>query len=376
MTDFRVRWLVPALILAAPSLLAQDAETEIREGAVAAVVGVTGIIAYLVVSTVLITALGFAGRFIGGNGPSEFYQHSGKFGILSIFIPGFMVIAAVILGFIYAHITYINPFVYVNVLLTVGLGFGMAMILVFLLHAAKVRSNWTCGLLGLYTGGTTIYCAWATFMYVLITKSEDDMSLGLSALLGVPPFLWEMMMHLNETGWYEMFGSTPTGMVAWGLWAVEAAIIGGIPFISGLVAVRGDVFSEIAGTWNEKQEGILFISEFEPHDASALQKKDFSVLGKYERGQATDAEVFRIDITTNPGDTSLCTCSLLLQTASYDNEGERSLETEDIFTNLLLSPSDLQALVGAINEVPRSDPVYDISEDGDDDTAFEAEERP
>jgi hypothetical protein len=130
---------------------------------------------------------------------------------------------------------------------------------------------------------------------------------------------------------------------------------------------KGDVFSEVAGSWNEKQEGILFIREFDSHDVHALQKKDFSVLGKYERGHASDNEVFRIDITTNPGDTSRITCSLLLQTASYDDENKRSIETEDVFSNLLLSPTDLQTLVGTVNEIPRPEPMYDISEETDED---------
>jgi hypothetical protein len=362
MIDSRLRWLLLAFTLFTPSLLAQEAEPEVSEG-VARAVGTTGIVAYLLLSTVLLIAIGFAGRFMGSGGPSEFYQHSGKFGFLTVLIPSLIFVLAVVLGFIYAHVTYINPFVYVNVLLTLGYGIGMAVGLFMLLHIAKVRSNWMSGLMGVYTAATTVYCAWASFIYVLITKSEEDAGIGLMAVLGVPPFLWSMVQSLNETGWYEMFGGTPTGLVAWGLWALEAAIIGGLPLIAGFAAVREEVFSEVAGSWNEKQEGILYIREFEAHDANALVKKDFSVLAKYERGHETDDEVYRLDITTNEGDTSLCTCTLLLQTASYDDDGDRSEETENLFANLLLSAADLEALVNTVNSVPRPDPVYDISED-------------
>ncbi|MFT5128950.1 MAG: hypothetical protein ACI8W8_002570, partial [Rhodothermales bacterium] len=67
------RWLLLALILTTPSLFAQEADGEIGDG-VAAVGGVTGIVGYLVLSTILVIVIGFAGRFVGGSAPSEFYQ--------------------------------------------------------------------------------------------------------------------------------------------------------------------------------------------------------------------------------------------------------------------------------------------------------------
>lgn len=61
--------------------------------------------------------------------PATHYEHSGKAplgGILMTLVGG--LVAGVVLGAIYGFLIYWNLFVYINALITLGFGFGLAVI--------------------------------------------------------------------------------------------------------------------------------------------------------------------------------------------------------------------------------------------------------
>lgn len=124
---------------------------------------------------------------------ATYYEPSGRFSFLSFLYLFLISLTALpLLAFGYAYATYYIPFIYINFLLTAGLGFGVGFVTnLAVLRLGKVRNTTLAALLGFLAGFITLYIQWAVWINILY--SEADVDLGVINLILAPDALFALM---------------------------------------------------------------------------------------------------------------------------------------------------------------------------------------
>ncbi len=144
-----------------------------------------------------------------------------------------------VLGLIYAYLIFYIPFVYLNFLITVGLGFAMGLVAIGCIRTGHVRSPFAGFGMGLFLGGLALWFQWSRWMAIFTEHTIDTYS---PLLLGA-----SMAVTASEGAW-SILSVTPTGLVLWVIWLVEAGIILGIPAVVALGATS-DPYCERCKVW-------------------------------------------------------------------------------------------------------------------------------
>jgi hypothetical protein len=78
--------------------------------------------------------------------------------------------------------------------------------------------------------------------------------IGVLDIIFQPGATWETIKDINETGWFSIRGATPSGIVLWFLWLLEAAIIvlGSTLVANG--AIENEMFCETCNNWCQPEE--------------------------------------------------------------------------------------------------------------------------
>ena len=186
------------------------------------------------------------------------YQHSGKIGLspLLLFVAGVPLI--IILRCIYAYITGYNPIAgYVTFLILLGYVWGNGVLIGLLARAGKCRSTSFLFLSGFIGGLLGLYFSWLFFIYAL-AHSAGYTDVGLLDIAFNPGAMWEMVLSINENGWFSIKGATPSGIVLWIFWLIEAAaIVFGTLLVAGF-SIEDDMFCEKCESWCDVAETKYF----------------------------------------------------------------------------------------------------------------------
>ena len=76
-----------------------------------------------------------------------YYRHSGSFSPALLVLGAIIALAgSLLVAWIYAYAIYYIPFIYINVFLTAGFGFAVALISVHVMRGAKLRNGSTTAL--------------------------------------------------------------------------------------------------------------------------------------------------------------------------------------------------------------------------------------
>lgn len=182
------------------------------------------------------------------------YQHSGKVGFSPFLLLGAGIPLMIILSCIYAYITVYNPIAgYITFLILLGYVVANGFLIAFLGKAGKCRSRAFLLASGFVGGLFSLYFSWLFFIYALM-KSAGYEDVGLLDIALNPSAMWSAISSLNETGWFSIKGATPSGIVLWIFWAIEAiAIVLGSLLIAG-VSIEDEMFCEKCETWCDVSE--------------------------------------------------------------------------------------------------------------------------
>ena len=148
------------------------------------------------------------------------YRHSGKFAPYApVLTLGAVCVVAFPLGFAYAYLTRWIPFIYLNVLLTIGYGFGFGWITGWILKRTQARSNGLALACGAAAGLIALYSEWNGHIHALFDRAP---------LVCRPQQIWAVMQILYEHGsWSFHSNGNITHIALAAVWLVEAAIIVG-----------------------------------------------------------------------------------------------------------------------------------------------------
>lgn len=178
---------------------------------------------------------------------SLYYKPSGKFSVIGVLVVlGLGGLVGAILALIYGYLTEFNPFIYINILATVALGFGTGMAVAMGVQIGKMRSPAIALLLGLLVGGFTHYVGWVTWTHALLADAGKDV------WILNPAALIEVIQLLAQKGVWSLKGSTPTGVFLYVVWSIETLIVVGFVAFASYSAAS-ETFCESCDVWTENQ---------------------------------------------------------------------------------------------------------------------------
>ena len=184
---------------------------------------------------------------------SNYYKPSGKFSPISfVYLLLVCVIAMPILATIYAYLIWYIPFVYINFLITAGLGFAIGIaVWQIVIKLGKVRNYGLAILLALIAALAAYYFQWVVWTNLVLISSDEESQL--LRLLSNPSYLSQLIGFINESGTWSFKGAVVSGTFLTIIWIIELLIIIGVAIFIAIPHSKHP-FNETLDEWFEEVE--------------------------------------------------------------------------------------------------------------------------
>lgn len=252
------------------------------------------------------------------------------------------IFATAILSVIYGYATSYIPFIYLNVLLTVGYGAGIGIAIGFGGKQGNVRNHTFTGIVAAIFGILGVYAAWVVWIYA---SSHSEL------FIYHPSDLLSFAQYLAREGAWSVGSLTPKGLLLYGVWALEALMIIGIAFLVAREFLRGQVYCERCARWIEHKDEIKPLSPIEnPIDLKTqLELGNFSQLTALRR-VPEESSVFTImSLIHCPRCRNIFLLNLSSVSIKQVSKNKQEKKQKELIRNLLISPEVYESLkkVGA-----------------------------
>ena len=234
------------------------------------------------------------------------YSPSGKMGPMTV--PQMLVggvAAGVLVGALYGVAAGMNPLTFVNPVLLIAAGLGLAAAVRAVVRWSRCRNPWVTVGAGLIAGAAAVYASWVTWIFVLGGASAESLFFSpgqLRALAGV----------VAIDGVWTVLGATVNGAALQAVWMSEALLMLALPAAWPALMVLRTPYGEIDGTWATQRETVR-LSEIKPDRraafTAALRRGSFDGLARLKPA-ADDAACFTLctrRFPKNPGPTVFLT---------------------------------------------------------------------
>lgn len=233
--------------------------------------------------------------------PLEVYRHSGRFTPSGLVLP--LVGAAAFafpLGLVYSHLIGKIPFIYVNVLITLGYGLSLGWIARLFVRAGRVRNPAMALLIGGLGGLLGLYFNWSGHLRVIF--QGGPWLYGPEEILNVIPFLY------GHGSWGLKSGGNVTGAALAAIWSLEAVIIVGAAAFLPWRFVARTPFSEADQAWLDQRLVIDTLQAItDPAARAAVATGDLAPLASLPARAEDDAQFTRLVVRRHPTASALCT---------------------------------------------------------------------
>lgn len=261
--------------------------------------------------------------------PSTHYEHSGKAplgGILLTLIGG--IIAGIALGAAYGFLIYWSPFVYINALITLACGVGLAMSVGGLAKVGKIRNSGVVTVVALIVALAAYYVHWS----IWIGRMTE-------VQVTAPGELWVLISTVNALGPWSIFGWTPTGFALWAIWGIEAIVIVGIGamFAHSIIDVP---FCEDKGQWTTE---TALPEHFALIDSPSVDTPNSLLQALQPNGDSPDAYT-EISVATVEGSELRCV-SLNSVVVEIDKDGKEEKKKQTIVKNMIFDRDSFERLM-------------------------------
>lgn len=200
----------------------------------------------------------------------ETYKPSGRFG-LSTF-PAILIGMALVVAMAYVYQLLLEwiPLIYINFLLTLGVGIGVGMITTFIVHYCSIRNPIMAGALGLVL---CLTCLGAKFWFqynaiiavaateVMLEQEipEDERSVVISQLKEEITFMKHIKFRVDQ-GWNigRGGGAPVAGIFVYLIWLIE---LGAVLYygVSPGYDAAGEPYSEKLRAWASEEESVMVL---------------------------------------------------------------------------------------------------------------------
>lgn len=269
---------------------------------------------------------------------SLYYRHSGRYSpaaLIFTLVPA--IVAALLLGVVYAYVVLYLPFGgYITLILSLLFGAGVAQVVNRAARWSRIRSEGALRWIALVSIVSGFYVSWGVWVYALLARAGVS-GMGLASCLH-PAVLWKAVQAINESGAWSMFGVTPSGYFLGALWLIEAVVI-----ITGacLLVEITDPYCEQCQQWCKTGP----IARIVPMPAEELKSVlESRRLESLRLSPAEDQEE-RVEL-----DLSSCSKCNLMHTLGARHltvkvsDGKREVQSSQLLTFLLLTSDEALAL--------------------------------
>ncbi len=269
-----------------------------------------------------------------------YYKHSGAF---DFFSPVYMIllggIGALVLGGIYGVVTRFMPIVEITIVMTIGLGVAVGWLVGKGGELGKVRSRAVLTVFGVLLGLFADYVGWITWL--LACTEFEYLVVNPAGLLAV------LREIAKEGAWSFGFveGFTPTGVVLYAIWTVEAALIAGASAFFAWKALRHLPFCGACRRWVKDKK------ELPPREMVAIKSE---LRNNLERGDVTALTALKpgfkgkswteIELLSCSGCRDFHLLTVKSKRVTVDSKGKRHESEDDIVRNLIIDRPAYEAI--------------------------------
>ena len=219
------------------------------------------------------------------------YRLSGAAGGSPFIVPLVGILSSLVMSVAYAYVTVYSPIGgYISILFVLGYGFAVGVLTAMAARLSKCRNPKLAAALGFLVSLFALYSAWVLFVFVVLRRSGLQMGWAfLPDMFISPGATWGFIKALNAEGWFSIAGGTPTGIILWIFWAIEAIIIVLMVTIITHAAIDEEVFCENCRKWTETDPPLRLalpddedvIPRLIAGDVGALHELSAADLGEY-----------------------------------------------------------------------------------------------
>lgn len=185
-------------------------------------------------------------------GSGLYYKHSGRFfagGLLVAILVGLLV--GLPCGWIYAWLIHWNPFIYIDVLASLGFGAVVGATIETSLESHKCRSVPVAGLAAFLVISVSYYVSWGVWLHALLDLPSIPLILH-------PAAMWQAILAVNEQGAWSLRGGVVKGIPLWICWALEAVCIIGTAVWTAVSSMQQACFCENCDRFAKLNKGVCF----------------------------------------------------------------------------------------------------------------------
>lgn len=266
------------------------------------------------------------------------YTLSGKTG--SIWTIGSIIAIplSIVLSLVYAYINYYNPLPYFTVMAWVMYLALIITVIKIATKGAKCRNTTSVSLFGLMIGILSLHLSWATFCYVFANANPElGMSIELTDVLFNPFIGLVASATLAETGWYSIFGYTPTGIIAWLIFLIEGGGLVFAGFTGGLSVLHEEIFCEDCNQWTTDLNYDMRITIPEQSTLEAALNGDVETLLTCSETPKETSHHLRLNLHQCESCKNLATLDFDLIKVSLNDKNELEEDAKDLSKVFILS---------------------------------------
>jgi hypothetical protein len=259
-----------------------------------------------------------------------------------------------VLAFVYAYMIAYIPFIYLNLLCTTGYTLALGFVIGWLLKSGKMRNPAVGVFAAVAVSLISYYFCWAVWLSAMLSRSNVDVSAF--ALATHPAALLDLILRVNEKGaWTLGRGSTPvTGVILWVVWGVEAlAVLIGPPVIAWGV-MSSEPFCEHCGEWCDEDHGLVSLAPSEPEGLKRVfESKEFERLKSVGAREDGAQDWYRLNLHRCKRCDKTNTLTVKTEKITFDSKGNSKLKSTDLFSKLVLAPTEVEELRRVSREMTR-----------------------
>jgi len=261
---------------------------------------------------------------------------------------------------LYSVLNFYNPFIYINILATIGFGVVVGGCVTWGSTRGHIRFPSLTHVMAIGTSVVGIYFSWIVYIFFL---SGDE------GIVVVDPIsLASVVQTLANLGVWDIKGMQPTGWQLYACWGVEAALICGFAYSSGGGCDKP--YCEDCGKWTTAEEHITQLSLAPDQEIRiALEDEDYGILTNLATEEINDAHFLDVSVHSCDSCENSNYMSLDRVAITINSKNEVETATENVVKSIIVP----RALTVGLVELAKSQ-ADDETLDEDNGTIDESEE--
>lgn len=283
------------------------------------------------------------------------YRHSGKVPPAGLIVmPLVGAATAGVLGCVYSFAICYIPFIYLNLLFTIGFGMGVGIALAWAARVTQVRSR-TFGLLAMVVSVSAgYYAAWGADF--LARVGFDKLPSPLWAWR--PTVLSHYISVFYDEGFWSFKGNTTvSGALLAGVWILELGILFYFAWVGVSSFFKENTYCEDCYGWSQPRNALaLYGAGSALETARRVNAGDVNALGSCAPVVEGATDFLMLNAHICPSCDEHCYITLQRVTTTVNGKGETNTETKTLVDRLGVDGASLKTILAAAPAPIANDP--------------------